>query len=157
MNAIRWHISSGGCNWLVCLHTSGFLPYISYIERSEPVSPLPSPWISIGKVPNAQGHGNGVYYKAVHWLYRLNCYIDTPSPSQYTNLKGEPAVRCDGNYGCNEPLAHIPLDTGFALTTKRKWNLHKKYEMYMPNTSPNTRRPNATYIPLTGVGGWRRG
>ena len=22
---------------------------------------------------------------------------------------------------------------------------------------PNARRPNATYIPLTGVGGWRRG
>ena len=28
--------------------------------------------------------------------------------------------------------------------------------MYMPNASPNARRPNATYIPLTGVGGWRR-
>ena len=48
--------------------------------------------------------------------------------------------------------AHIPPETGFALATKRKWNLHKKYEMYMPNASPNARRPNATYIPLTGVG-----
>ena len=28
--------------------------------------------------------------------------------------------------------------------------------MYMPNAKPNARRPNATYIPLTGVGGWRR-
>ena len=25
--------------------------------------------------------------------------------------------------------------------------------MYMPNASPNARRPNATYIPLTCVGG----
>ena len=27
----------------------------------------------------------------------------------------------------------------------------------MPNASLNARRPNATYIPLTGVGAWRRG
>ena len=28
--------------------------------------------------------------------------------------------------------------------------------MYMPNASPNARRPNATYIPLTGVRGLGR-
>ena len=29
--------------------------------------------------------------------------------------------------------------------------------MYMPNASPNARRPNATYIPLTRVLGFRVG
>ena len=53
-----------------------------------------------------------------------------------------------------KPKAHIPLKTAFALATKRKWNWHKQPEMYMPNASPNARRPNATYIPLTCVEVW---
>ena len=51
-----------------------------------------------------------------------------------------------------QTLAHIPLKNEFALGARRKLNRHKQHEMYMPNASPNTRRPNATYIPLTGVG-----
>ena len=30
--------------------------------------------------------------------------------------------------------------------------MHKQHKIYMANVSPNTRRPNATYIPLTCVG-----
>ena len=37
-----------------------FFLYISYIEKDDPVCGLPSPYISIEKVPSAQGHGNGV-------------------------------------------------------------------------------------------------
>ena len=48
--------------------------------------------------------------------------------------------------------AHIPLETGFALGTKCKGNLHKKHEMYMANAKVLCWVPNATYIPLTGVG-----
>ena len=28
---------------------------------------------------------------------------------------------------------YIPLKMGFALATRRKWNIHKKKEMYMAN------------------------
>ena len=47
--------------------------------------------------------------------------------------------------------AHIPLDTGFALATKRKRNQHKKHEMYMANAKMLLFEPNATYIPVTRV------
>ena len=46
---------------MICLHTTCFLLYISYIERGDPVCGLPSPYISIEKVPSVQGHGNCVY------------------------------------------------------------------------------------------------
>ena len=46
--------------------------------------------------------------------------------------------------------AHIPLETAFALATQ-----HKQHEMYMPNARILLLEPNATYIPLTRVGGWR--
>ena len=43
------------------LHTTVFFLYISYIEKDDPVCGLPSPYISIGKVSSAQGHGNCLY------------------------------------------------------------------------------------------------
>ena len=52
--------------------------------------------------------------------------------------------------------AHIPLKNEFALGAWRKWNQHKKYEMYMPNAKTQRQGPNATYIPLAGVGVLRR-
>ena len=42
---------------------------------------------------------------------------------------------------------YIPLKTAFASATQRKWNQHKKYEMYMPNAKTQRQGPNATYIP----------
>ena len=42
----------------VCLHTSGFLPYISYKERNDPDVALPSLGSGAGQVC---GHGKGVY------------------------------------------------------------------------------------------------
>ena len=47
--------------------------------------------------------------------------------------------------------AHIPLETGFALATKRKGNQHKKKEMYIANAKILRWGPNATYVPLTCV------
>ena len=38
-------------------------------------------------------------------------------------------------------------------STRRKQNWHKQHENYMANASPNTRGPNANYIPLTSMGG----
>ena len=50
-----------------------FSLYISYIEKDDRVCGLPSPYISIEKVPSAQGHGNGVYddipHTKIHTLY----------------------------------------------------------------------------------------
>ena len=41
----------------------------------------------------------------------------------------------------------MPLGTGFALGAQRERIGSKQHEMYMPNASPNTSGPNATYIP----------
>ena len=46
--------------------------------------------------------------------------------------------------------AHIPPEMAFALGSQRKQN--KQHEMYMPNVSPNSRGPNATYIPPVLLG-----
>ena len=53
--------------------------------------------------------------------------------------------------------AHIPLEMGFALATQRKWNLQTKKWNVHGQRKKFAFGPNATYIPLTGVGGWRRG
>ena len=60
----------------------------------------------------------------------------------------------NGCWGFNVPFtkAHIPLQTGFALVTQRECNVHKQYEMYMPNARILRLGPNSTYIPLTCVG-----
>ena len=59
---------------MVCLHTTGFFLYISYIEKDDPVCGLPSPYISIEKVPSAQGHGNCLYIFS-NYQYQM-CHIE---------------------------------------------------------------------------------
>ena len=49
------------------------------------------------------------------------------------------------------------METGFALGTKCKLNLHKKHEMYMTNAKVLRLVPNTTYIPLTHIGGFALG
>ena len=44
--------------------------------------------------------------------------------------------------------SHILPKNALALGAWRKWNLHKKYEMYMLDAKNVALAPNATYIPL---------
>ena len=57
---------------------------------------------------------------------------------------------------CTQKLikAHIPLEMGFTLATQREQYLHTKNEMYMVTARNLRLGPNATYIPLTRVGGF---
>ena len=55
---------------------------------------------------------------------------------------------CKSSWNSAQYKAHIPSKNGFALGARRKWNQHKKYEMYMPNAKTQRQGPNATYIPL---------
>ena len=81
---------------MICLHTTVFYLYISYIERGDPVCGLPSPYISIEKVPNAQDHGNCLYtpfiYIAETQLGILRVY---PQESKYLTVTAKTDRRLD--------------------------------------------------------------
>ena len=44
-------------------------------------------------------------------------------------------------------IAHIPLETAFALAVQREETGNKQHEMYVANASPSRWGPNATYVP----------
>ena len=73
-----------------------------------------------------------------------NCSMQTPMRA---------VLRCSGIWALSPYSTGNGVRVGYPTQMKST----QKSEMYMANARNLHLGPNATYIPLTGVGGWRRG